>query len=309
MKTLNTHRGLPHQISRDNVFDEVIVLYKKKRDNKLAEYPFRVQFKGGLGVDIGGVARDMFSSFYEKAYERLFDGSCLFCPIVHPEMDKDCLSIVGCVISHAYVVTGVLPNQIAFPCLAQCLIGSNVVFDEEILKHSFMDSISVYESNLVKQALVEVHNGVPSFSVQVQDGLVTMFSRFNSRQLPTPSSFHQMTINVAKYEFTTKPAAAISLLNKGIPKQHREFWVNMGVSGLGIDDLRTFLRFTTGSSVCSSMQISIEFNTLSGMSRRPIARTCTPSLVLPTAYSTYEEFVNEFRSYLSNEYTWIMDSI
>ena len=87
MRTLNAHRGLPHTIERNNIFDDVIRLYKDRGINLLKEYPFRVRFHGELGVDAGGVARDMFSAFYEAAYERIFDGSSLVCPVVHPEMD------------------------------------------------------------------------------------------------------------------------------------------------------------------------------------------------------------------------------
>ena len=69
-----------------------------------------------MSVDVGGVARDMFSAFYESAYEPLFDGSSLFCPVVHPEMETTCLPTVGFVISHGYVMVGILAaNSNSFP--------------------------------------------------------------------------------------------------------------------------------------------------------------------------------------------------
>ena len=35
------------------------------------------------------------------------------------------------------------------------------------------------------------------------------------------------------------------------------------------------------------LKIQVEFNTLSGAFRRPLAHTCTPSLKLPPTYATY----------------------
>lgn len=59
---LDVHRGLPHVIKRNDIFGDIIALYKQKGESLLKEYPFRVRFHVKLGVD-GGVARDIFSAF------------------------------------------------------------------------------------------------------------------------------------------------------------------------------------------------------------------------------------------------------
>ncbi len=75
------------------------------------------------------------------------------------------------------------------------------------------------------------------------------------------------------------------------------------------EDLCTFLRFCTGSTICTASKITVSFNTVDGLARRPTARTCVPSLELSSTYITFPEFVNEFRGYLGNEYSWIMDAL
>ena len=116
------------------------------------------------------------------------------------------------------------------------------------------------------------------------------------------------------------------MLNCGIPIQHKFFWLELGVDGIGelytsltvntdkvlkmlscagvneaeervfgylttmvgnmgVNDLRNFLRFCTGSSVCVSKSILIEFNSSSGLSRSPFAHTCTNTLELPISYT------------------------
>ena len=81
------------------------------------------------------------------------------------------------------------------------------------------------------------------------------------------------------------------------------------VGSMTFDTLRNFLRFVTGSSACSSMKIGVHFNLLSGVSRRPIAHTCAPSLELSCTYKSYPEFVDEFQACMADPYSWIMDAI
>lgn len=69
--SIDTHHGFPHLIRRDGVFEDVIDLYKDKRKEIFMEYPLRIKFVGEKAVDTGGVCRDMFSAFLEKAYEKV----------------------------------------------------------------------------------------------------------------------------------------------------------------------------------------------------------------------------------------------
>ena len=82
------------------------------------------------------------------------------------------------------------------------------------------------------------------------------------------------------------------------------------VGSLRDDEVRAFLRFSTGSSVCSSTPITISFNSLSGLARRPISHTCTGSLELPSTYHSYAEFKNEFLAILNEDsMAWEMDAL
>ena len=78
------------------------------------------------------------------------------------------------------------------------------------------------------------------------------------------------------------------------------------VGSMSTDELRQFLRFVTGSSVCLSCQI--HFNNLEGIACQPIAHPCQPSLELSLSYMTSPKFTSEFRAILSEQYAWIMDS-
>ena len=41
-----------------------------------------------------------------------------------------------------------------------------------------------------------------------------------------------MMVNLARYEFVANPAAALSLICRGVPEQHQLFWNDLGVDGL-----------------------------------------------------------------------------
>ena len=76
------------------------------------------------------------------------------------------------------------------------------------------------------------------------------------------------------------------------------------------EEVRRFIRFTTGSSALLAEHITITFNATSGLARRPIAHTCGCTLELPSSYISYPEFESEFHCILSDdEYTWQMHAV
>ena len=73
--------------------------------------------------------------------------------------------------------------------------------------------------------------------------------------------------------------------------------------------LGKFLHFCTGIDIITCESISITFNTMTGLERRPIAHTCAPLIELPSTYESYlalsEEFLNIIRGYQS----WSFDIV
>ena len=52
--------------------------------------------------------------------------------------------------------------------------------------------------------------------------------------------------------------------------------------------------------MCLDKKITMSFNNLSGLGRRPIAHTCDCLLELPVSYISYLDFTAEFQSILSD---------
>ncbi len=109
VNSLSPTLGTPHPVKRSQIFQDVLNLYSKSRDIVLSEYPFRTRFIGELAIDVGGVTRDVFSAFFEEAYAKCFDGSSLLTPSDNPFIESSTMLTLGTIISHVYLLTGMLP--------------------------------------------------------------------------------------------------------------------------------------------------------------------------------------------------------
>lgn len=184
-----------------------------------------------------------------------------------------------------------------------------------------------------------------AFTPDVQEKLLSTLSRFG---MPTPSNLKTCLLQVAHLDFCCKPAAVISLMHSGVPVTHSEFWHSRSVEGvcsiyrtlavssskvLDIIQLPETLssaegrvsgyivemignmsssyvqRFPTGSSVLTVPSLTVQFNRLSGLARRPIAHTCSCVLELPVCYANYSDFHSEWMSILNDPELCCMDSI
>ena len=110
------------------------------------------------------------------------------------------------------------------------------------------------------------------------------------------------------------PAKVLALLDDdvclGNENQERVYgYLQQYIGNMDEDEIRNFLRFVTGSAVCSAKVISVTFNAADGLARRPIGHTCTDTLELSSTYFSYMKFVSEFRSVLNSELSWKMDAV
>ena len=119
-------------------------------------------------------------------YKAYFDGGNLLSPIIHPEMNVTIISVLGTIISRAYLVSGTLPIRIAFPTLAHCLLGPGVNVSSSVLVQTFLDSLSPHDANIIKRANEEVLLQQPK---DLMPSLLSILSHFRIRALPGPPNF------------------------------------------------------------------------------------------------------------------------
>lgn len=66
MKSINAVKGAVRVVDRDNVYEDVIDMYKC--GEIVGECPINIKFSGEDALDYGGVHRDMLSAFWEQVY-------------------------------------------------------------------------------------------------------------------------------------------------------------------------------------------------------------------------------------------------
>jgi len=235
----------------------------------------------------------MFSGFWLDAYLRAFDGGSELIPAVHPHTDMAIYSVLGTVLSHGFVLSGFLPTHLAFPVVASTAHGPMVAIPDTIIVQSFSDYLSSYDSTVIQEALVLASNlQLKKFADDQLSQLINILSLLGCREMPSPTNLKCLIVEVARHELLIKPLGALYALRSGVR-----------------DELSDFLDFVTGSSVLVAKYISISFNSLSGLSRRPISHTCSNALELPTTYFTYPELVQELVAVLTSKVMWPMDTL
>ena len=337
-----------HILRRECLYEDMLKIFSS--EEAVTEYPFRVRFQGERGVDTGGLSREAFSTFWELAYNKHFDGSSSLVPVVSACLDSATLQVLGRILSFGYVACGFLPVRIAFPTLAAMLLHPLPDFPHDVLVEAFRDTLTPVDAATLKEALAcrEKDN----FPPRLFNRLVNVFSSFECLEVPKPGNILKLCERSARYVCLTKPFAVLTEIGKGVPSQHHQFWKAKGVEGLKrlilalsvspskvlesieeplfvspieqrvfgyltqyighmkVGEVQKFLRFCTGSSVCIVKRILITFNSSMGLSRCPIAHTCSCTLELPRTYSTFLEFSNEFNCVLQAEDSgWSIDAI
>lgn len=220
---------IPHVVDRMNLYNDVISLYTVECEKMLSEYPVRVRFKDELAVDIGGVTRDMFSAFYSEAYLKIFDGTSSLFPVNHAGVDMSVFPTLGTIMSHAYLVSGVLPDRVAFPYLAAALLGMQISIDAWILEEAFVSCLSTHEAAVLREAIGFKGQTFPS---SLQSEVTLILGSYGCRGLAHPHNVRELIVQASRFVFLVKPAAAIGMMNAGVPEGHRSFWSMMSVDKL-----------------------------------------------------------------------------
>lgn len=215
-------------INRNQVYAEVMEFYQN--GEIVNECPLFMAYHGEKAIDEGGVTRDMFSGFWDEAFSKVFEGDTLLVPLIHPSTDLAVFSTLGKILSHCYLVSGILPVRITLPSLLVMLLGPGTNVSKCVLFDALMDYVSENE----RQKLVSArHFRGKTFSAEMLSDLLSVLSKFGCREMPTPANLTTVLFQIAQFEFCAKPAAALSLIFSGVPDAHKTFWRALGPDGIG----------------------------------------------------------------------------
>ena len=296
-----------------------------------------INVSGESAVDVDGVFRDVLTVFWNEVMDRKFDGEMERLPVVDPNTTKEEFVAIGRILASGLKQVGFFPLKFCRATVVSGLFGEQVT--DDCLVTSFFNYLSETEKELIRQA-----ERMDVLDDGTQEELADLFSRFGVKQLPTAENLRDIVRRVSHSELLAKPAFAMEAIKNGaascLPstRWYEEKLAELTPSArkvatliaepdamsasqqavynfllrfirsLNAEMLGRFLRFSTGSSVVTVDIVKVDFNALTGLSRRITSHTCNPCLHLPTTYSSYTDFRAEFNSILTGN-QWTMNFV
>lgn len=319
------------QLHRVNLLDEMICQFK---DPLILNYPLKYSLVNESGRDEDGVARDVYTGFWNDFLDRAAEGAELRIPALSPKWQEDEWRAVGRILVKGYMDQGYFPLRLAPAFTTALLFGEHAV-SSNVLFESLRMYLSQSERDLIDLALEEDLDG------EAQDELLDMLDRLGVKIIPKRENLkavllqvaHKQIIQEPKYALDNMAAVAAECLKTTIktPEQLQAMYMEKKptcrkvlklleahpasppekqafkffqqyICVLDETGLRKVLRFITGSDIISVSRIEVLFTNLEGLSRRPVAHTCGAVLELPFTYNSYPELRMEMEMVLSSNY-------
>ena len=174
------------EVARNSVVPTLL----KKYDNPIIlGRRLHVEFEDEIGIDAGGLTKDLFMSFWEAAFQLFFIGQGVFVPFLPVHRYGEAHAIfapTGRILSHTIALTRTLPIRLNRCALFTILHGIPCE-TEYMLIEDFLRFVTEYERFVIKK-------GMSAFTA--------MFSRFGFAVLAT---YEDSIVNLAKSELSIKP--------------------------------------------------------------------------------------------------------
>jgi hypothetical protein len=276
------------------------------------------------------VVRDAISLFWKDVYNSYMLGEDERVPIIRHDVSKTMWRALARVLLKGYFQERYFPIQISPVFLSCCLFGEESVTREMYLD-SFMKYVSKTEAILIEKVLSS------SVSVGAEE-VIDLLTAFECKKNATDENFKDLIIEIAHKELVQKPryvcdcwseilvplksfitsndalfqiydslnptTCKVCKLIKAEPKSSAEneslSHLKRWIKGLNMNDLKHFLRISTGSDIILVENISIAFTSSVGKGRTPVFHTCGAVIELPSTYNDFCDFRGEWCSLMSH---------
>ena len=137
-------------VHRSNIVEDMMSAYV---DQDIVKSFITIQFKDECGLDFDGIKREVYSLFWENAIPCFFEGTCTFVPRICPGIEENVYTILGRILWHGYILSGVFPISIKV-FLTLMLAGKESINDEDFLD-GFLEYVSSYQRVKLSHILME----------------------------------------------------------------------------------------------------------------------------------------------------------
>lgn len=182
----------------------------------------QVQMIGEEGLDYGGVAYDMYTTFWYRVQEDYFLGSDRVVPhlLPHKMADEHKYRILGRILSHSIAVLKSFPIPMCKSAIIAMIFETTDVSQETILE-DFLYFLDEIDRRLVTTAIY----GFSNLTNDEKTELGTIFERYDYAVVLTESNFHQHLAQLARHVVCVRPKTLLDKMRSGIPQVHMQhFW-------------------------------------------------------------------------------------
>lgn len=306
-------------------------------DEHIIDKKLQVNFLGEIGIDGGGLTKELFNLFFVKCQGIFFQDEDCLVPYLElnrlNELEK--FVIIGRILQHMLILTNQIPAKLSRITLMLIANPENHI-KSDILLQELLYYVNPYLRKILKKALKNFTSLTEREKETIQDFFQTnrFFAAPNSEILSD-----QLNI-IATEIFVEKPKRLIAKIRQGVsPEKHVDFWNNcdfdvlldmqtptvtkvvnclvsdphltneendvlhyftMYIQCLDREKLANLLFLITGSFLMP-ININVKFNETVGLSQRPIFNTCTDTITLPRTYAHYNDLKNDLNICLNTE--------
>ncbi|XP_033212162.1 uncharacterized protein LOC117169765 [Belonocnema kinseyi] len=198
------------EISRQNCLHDLLQLYT---DKEIVNKNLEIKFIGELGINGGGLTKELFNIFFIKCQGLFFQGED--CLVPYLELSKchqqDHFIIIGRISQHMLLLTNTLPAKISKITLM--LIGDpNKDIDSDVLLQELGNYVNPYLRKIFKK-------DQKNFSALSAEELETILDFFQSNwfdERPSSEAFLEQLKVIANETLVEKPDRLILKMRQGV---------------------------------------------------------------------------------------------
>lgn len=296
-----------------------------------------VTFLGEIGIDGGGLTKELFNLFFVKCEGIFFQGEDCLVPYLElnrlNELDK--FVIIGRILQHMLLLTNQIPAKLS-RIILMLIANPETHIESDILLQELLRYVNPYLRKILRKAVKDFMSLTEKETEIIQDFFQT--HRFFAK--PSSDKLSDQLNIIATEIFVEKPKRLIAQIRHGVsPEKHPNFWNNcdfdvlvdmqtptatkvvnclvtdtyltneendilhyftMYIQCLDKEKLANLIFLITGSYLMPTA-IHVKFNETVGLSQRPIFTTCTDTITLPKTYAHYNDLKNDLHICLNTE--------
>ncbi|KAF5275901.1 hypothetical protein FQR65_LT04140 [Abscondita terminalis] len=330
-------------VIRGNCFREMFNYYE---DRTITEKRLSVSFKDEVGLDSGGLTKELFSLFFKEAEGLYFKGeNCLvpFLPLNRIRKDKSNFILIGRILEHMLLLTGSIPSKLSLTTLL-LIANPNAEIDKQVLVNEFYSFVNSCEKLILKKSI----NDFDLLNSKEKDILSNIFNTYHFYEMPSKTEIFEQVASIALNTLVEAPRQFIETMRKGInTEKYISFWnrcdfsillemqkptasklanclktesetltneqtntlhfLEMYIRCLHDEKVAQFVFLATGAYQMPEF-IYIQFSNLVGLAQRPIYNMHKYNTCSLYTYLSYQELRRDFDLCLSSEETYVYTS-